>query len=136
MNHVMSMLKTHPRDTGSLDPAVLAECIAACFACAQSCTLCADACLAEDSVADLRDYIRLNLDCADICLATGQVLSRLGTDLSVLDELLEACRAACAACAVECEKHAGHHEHCKVCAEQCRRCEKACADLLAALGPR
>lgn len=136
MNHVLSMIETHPRDTGSVDPAVLAACIEACLACAQSCTACADACLAEETVADLRSCIRLNLDCADVCAATGHVLSRLEGDLSLISTLLETSRVACAACAVECEKHAGHHEHCNVCAEQCRRCEKACADLLAALGQR
>jgi len=33
----------------------------------------------------------------------------------------------------ECEQHAGHHEHCRVCAHACRRCELACRDLLAAM---
>ncbi|MCH2844302.1 four-helix bundle copper-binding protein [Listeria monocytogenes] len=25
------------------------------------------------------------------------------------------------------------HEHCRICAEVCRRCERACADLIASL---
>lgn len=133
MNLVLSMIDMHPLKTGSVDPAVLAPCIQACFDCAQTCTACADACLSEESPADLRDCIRMNLTCADICLTTGRVLSRLESDRTVLIALLEACRAACAACAEECEKHAGHHAHCRVCAGQCRRCEEACADLLAAL---
>ena len=33
--------------------------------------------------------------------------------------------------AEECEKHAGMHEHCRICAEACRRCEQACDQLLA-----
>jgi hypothetical protein len=45
--------------------------------------------------------------------------------------MLEACSAACLASAEECERHAAHHEHCRVCAEVCRRCKKACDDLLA-----
>jgi hypothetical protein len=40
----------------------------------------------------------------------------------------------CRACAVECERHAAHHDHCRVCAEVCRRCEQACGDLLASMG--
>ena len=47
------------------------------FRCAQTCTACADACLSEDSVADLRYCIRTDLDCADICAATGTVLTCL-----------------------------------------------------------
>ena len=93
------------------------------------------ACLAEDMVAELRDCIRTDLDCADICAATGAVLTRqTGENTAVLRAQLEACRTACSACAEDCEQHAGMHEHCKVCAEACRRCEQACADLLAALG--
>lgn len=41
--------------------------------------------------------------------------------------------AACASCAAECETHAQMHEHCRVRAEACRRCEQACAELLGAL---
>ena len=35
------------------------------------------------------------------------------------------------ACADECERHAAYHAHCRVCADVCRRCRKACDDLLA-----
>jgi hypothetical protein len=34
--------------------------------------------------------------------------------------------AACAACGDECERHASMHEHCKICADACRRWEQAC----------
>jgi hypothetical protein len=36
-------------------------------------------------------------------------------------------------CAEECERHAEHHDHCRVCAEACRRCEEACSALLDAM---
>lgn len=86
-------------------------------------------------ISDLRDCIRLNLDCADICAATGNILSRrTGSNLTTVKAALEACRTACAECGAECEKHAEMHEHCRVCAEACRRCEQACAELLAAIG--
>ncbi|MGP5341970.1 four-helix bundle copper-binding protein [Glutamicibacter arilaitensis] len=135
MSHIISMLKTHPNKPNDPDLQKLADCIAACFECAQSCTVCADACLAEDMVAELRLCIRTNLDCADICNATVNVLTRqTGQNPSAVKAMLEACRTACQQCATECEKHAGMHEHCQVCAEACRRCEKACALLLAAIG--
>ena len=62
---------------------------------------------------------------------TQQVTSMLETypkDLGAGD------RATLKACGDECEQHAQMHEHCRVCAEACRRCERACADLLATLG--
>ena len=36
---------------------------------------------------------------------------------------------ACRACAEERDRHAAHHDHCRVCAEVCRRCEQTCSDL-------
>ena len=134
-HHVSTMLQTHPRGTGAVDPEKLAECIQACFECAQTCTACADACLGEDMVAELVTCVRKNLDCADVCDATGRVLSRLtGENAETVRAVLEACRVACRVCAEECQQHAEMHEHCRVCADACRRCEAACADLLGSLG--
>jgi hypothetical protein len=131
-HHISAMLNVHPQGAGTGEKDTLAECIAACFQCAQACTACADACLAEDMVADLITCIRTDLDCSDICVTTGNILSRqTGTNKGIARAMLEACRAACAACADECERHAGMHEHCRICAEACRRCETACAALLA-----
>jgi hypothetical protein len=127
------MLDTHPWP-GHVDRDALARCIEECFSCAQTCTSCADACLSEDSVADLRKCIRLDLDCADICDATGRVLTRQTEyDAPTSKAILEACRQACATCAEECERHADMHEHCRICAEACRSCEKACEELLSAM---
>jgi hypothetical protein len=69
------MLQTHPDVQGNPND-TLVRCIEECFACAQVCTACADACLAEDMVKDLRQCIRLDLDCADVCVATGKLASR------------------------------------------------------------
>ncbi len=135
MSTTITMINTHPNPTDGLDVNQLAEAIDAALACAQTCTACADACMAEDSVADLRACIRTDLDCADICATTAVLLSRrTGSNLTVVKAQLEACRVACATCAEDCEAHADHHEHCKICAEACRRCEKACAELLSAIG--
>jgi hypothetical protein len=130
MNHVQRMLDTHPRGA-RMDGAALAECIQACYECAQSCTACADACLGEPGVAELVRCIRLNLDCFDVCVTTGNVVSRqTEPDWTLLRAQLEACASACGVCAEECERHAGHHEHCRVCAAACRGCEQACRRLL------
>jgi hypothetical protein len=97
------------------------------YICAQACTACADACLGEEKVARLVDCIRLDLDCADICYTTGAILSRMTeTSKELLQPLLQTCRTICNLCAMECEKHAEMHTHCKVCGEACRRCEQAC----------
>ncbi|MBK5962050.1 four-helix bundle copper-binding protein [Rhodoplanes elegans] len=125
---IREMIRSHPDVRGTANDA-LVRCIEACWACAQACTACADACLGEDMVDQLRQCIRLDLDCADVCLATGALASRrTGANEAVLASQLGTCALACSACAAECERHAGHHAHCRVCAEACRACERACND--------
>ena len=133
MPNIQDMLSTHPQKSRiSMD--ALTGCIEACFECAQVCSSCADGCLAEDMVKELRYCIRTNLDCADICDATGRMLVRqTEPDWNLIKAQLQACETACKTCGDECEKHAGMHEHCRVCAESCRRCEEACRNILSAL---
>ena len=129
-NTIQRMMETHPVKP-MRDRNAWVDAIEACFACAQGCTACADACLAEHHVEDLVRCIRLNLDCADICMTTGRLLSRMEQFAHpVLLHQLRACIAACNACGNECEEHAAMHEHCQVCAELCRRCEQACQAIL------
>ena len=127
---VQELIATHPHPT-SVDREALLRCIDDCFDCAATCISCADACLGEDDVRDLVRCIRLCLDCADACDATGRVVTRqTQPDFGVIRPALEACAAACGACGEECERHADHHEHCRICAAACRRCEQSCNDLL------
>ena len=132
--HVREMISTHADVQGNTADRLLTF-IEQAYDCAQACTSCADACLAEDMVADLRQCIRLNLDCADICATTGRVVSRqTAYDADVTGAMLRACIEACRSCADECEIHAAHGmEHCRVCAAECRSCEQACQELLAAI---
>lgn len=128
--NTQEMIATHPDVKGNVNPALIAA-IDAAYACAQTCTSCADACLAEEMVAHLRQCIRLNMDCADVCAAAGKVASRrTGSNEEVIRKLLDACIAACRLCAEECARHASKHEHCRVCAEDCKRCEAACQSAL------
>jgi hypothetical protein len=129
-DHIPAMLRTHPRRS-SIDGNVLLGCVQACFDCAQACTACADACLGEASPKSLSTCIRLDLDCAAICNAGGDILSRQ-TDfqIAMARAIIEACATACGLCAAECEKHAAHMEHCRVCAEACRQCEASCERFL------
>jgi uncharacterized protein DUF326 len=133
MTHAQQMLATHPR-RAAIESGALLACIEACFDCAQSCTACADACLGEDDVGMLIRCIRLCQDCGDVCTTTGRILSRQTEFVAELARaVVQACAQACRTCGEECERHADHHEHCRVCAEACRRCEEACEEALAAL---
>jgi len=127
------IIKLHPQPT-SVDLDARLRCINECLDCAVSCTACADASESEKDVQELVRVIRLCLDCADACDATGRIVTRQSSpDLRLLAAMLEACSAACLASAEECERHAAHHEHCRVCAEVCRRCKRTCDDLLATI---
>ena len=127
------IIELHPQPA-SVDRPALIACIEACLDCSTSCVACADADLAEPDVQELIRCIRLCLDCADTCDATWRVATRqTETDVPTLRAQVEACSLACLASAEECERHAAHHEHCRVCAEVCRRCKAACDALIAAL---
>lgn len=129
----MPMLKSYPGEL-NMDRDRLGLAIDKLVSCGEACTACADACLGEADIATLNKCIRTNLDCADICDTTARVLSRhTGYDANISRTLLEACAMACAACATECDRHAGRHEHCRICAAACRACEQSCRDLLATI---
>ena len=134
--HTKHMSETNPSEV-SVSTDVLVECIEACFDCAQACTGCADACLGEqEDTQMLTRCIRLDLDCAEVCVATGKILSRqTAFEPEMARAALEACARACRLCGEEYENHAQHGmQHCRVCAEVCRRCESACNNLLSAMG--
>lgn len=131
MSVTQQMLDAYPADLGGIDRDRLVACIDACVECAQVCTVCADACLSEEMVDQLRTCIRTDLDCADLCAATGRVLSRhTGYDANLTRAVLQACITACRACGDECAQHADMHDHCRICADACRACEEACTQLL------
>jgi uncharacterized membrane protein len=133
MSYASQMLGTYPR-AFSADADVLAATIDALIDCAQACVADTAADLSEQNVTEMIKCIRLCLDCADICTAAAAVVSRQTTyDANVTRRLLEACVAICKGCGDECERHAHMHDHCRVCAETCRRCEQACLELLNAM---
>jgi len=133
--HLARMIASHPHVRGNAND-TLVRCIEACFDCAQTCLVCADACLGEDMVRDLTHCIRLNQDCADLCFAAGALgTRRTGGNAAFLQQAMQLCAAACAECAMECERHATMHEHCRICAEACRECETACREAAAGITP-
>ena len=133
MSYARQLLDTYPR-TYRADEDLLATIIDALTDCAQACIADVSADLSEPQLAEMVTCIRLCLDCADICAASAAVVSRQAAfDPGVVRPLLEACAASCRSCGDECEHHAPHMPHCRVCLEACRRCERACWDLLGVL---
>lgn len=125
---VRQRLDSHPHELPEAE--YMARAIEACFDCAQACTLCADACLSEDP-STLVACIRLNQDCADICQTAGRVLSRQNEpDRRVLRAVLELTSKVASECGTECQRHAGEHEHCRLCAQACHHTQQACDELM------
>lgn len=138
--NVQPTLSTHARVHGQtndiFDILVLATDV--CFDCAYACRACADACLGEERLEELRNCIHVNLDCADVCFATGDLairrvsragnraIERTGLDETVMEVMFETCAEVCRSCEDECMRHAKHHKHCRKCAEVCRSCARAC----------
>jgi len=125
------IVNLHPQPASDLRE-VLLRCAEECLDCGASCTACADATLSESDSREMTSVIRVCLDCAEVCHATARVAIRQSSpDVGLVRAAVEACAIACVACAEECDRHAAHHEHCRVCAEVCRRCKAACDDVLA-----
>jgi len=127
------MISTHPDVKGSVNDALI-QCIDQCFDCTQTCISCADACLAEPTVNELKQCIRLNLDCADVCETTARLASRrTGSNQDLLQQTLQLCANACRMCGAECQRHAARMEHCRICADACKACEQACQQAMSSV---
>jgi hypothetical protein len=135
MSYARQMLDTYPGQFKlDVDADKLAAVIDAAVDCAQACGTDTDADLSESHLAAMVMCIRLCQNCANICAATAAVLSRPALfDSRVVRPQLEACIAICQSCGDECERHAPRHAHCRICAEACRSCERACSEFLETL---
>ncbi|GAB2322510.1 four-helix bundle copper-binding protein [Alkalibacterium sp. m-11] len=89
----------------------------ATYECMQACNNCFDACLKEEHLDMMRECIRLDRECADIC---QMVLSFSGREGSLRNDLVSLCGTICQACGKECEQH--DHDHCQECAKACFAC--------------
>ncbi|MEZ4523934.1 MAG: four-helix bundle copper-binding protein [Thermomicrobiales bacterium] len=130
---IVEMLDSHP-EPSNVRRELLGRAVDSMLNCAALCASCADACLAEENPAELRDCIQSDLACADICATTAKVIARqTAPNWKIVKAQVQACLVACQECGGECEKHADHHEHCRICAEACHSCEMSCQELLDAL---
>lgn len=89
--------------------------------CALACEHCATACLNEQDVTSMAACIKLDRDCADICLQAARLLQR---ESAIGHQYLVICEEICRMCGDECAKH--EHEHCRQCARACVVCADAC----------
>lgn len=89
--------------------------------CAFACENCATACLQEEDVKMMVPCIKLDRDCADVCLQAARLLQR-ESDIALQYLLL--CEEICRKCGEECGKH--EHDHCQQCAAACLECAEAC----------
>src|SRR3954462_6100684 len=101
------------------------EAIDAALACVRACETCATECLEEQGIGALRDCIRLDRDCADVCALSASYMAR---ESRFHPQLCQLCAEICDACAAECERFP-HLIHCRECAEACRRCADCCRSM-------
>lgn len=92
--------------------------------CVMTCNHCFSSCLEEDDVKMMKDCIRLDKECAEVCQFTIGMLHKS----RFVSKYIQLCAEVCDACAEECGKF--HHEHCKKCAEACKKCAGACRSFM------
>ncbi|MDE2410945.1 MAG: four-helix bundle copper-binding protein [Sphingomonadales bacterium] len=133
---IEAMIAEHPQVKDDYNQA-LGRAVKTSMNCAAICNSCADACLAEflgPEPMDMSQCIRLNLDCADICLATSRIATRrTGHDVQLIRTMLKACIAACQRCGAECGRH--EMAHCQRCALMCNECVEDCLYAISSLDP-
>lgn len=107
-------------------------CAKACSDCQRECDACATHC-AHQLESGKKGHLTTLMtcrDCADICAAAAQIVARGGPFAGTI---CTACVKACNDCAAACEKFPDD-KHMKECAEECRKCEKACKAMLTHAG--
>lgn len=97
------------------------KCIETCLACAEACEFCANACLNEPDPKAMARCIRLDRDCADMCILAAKFMAR---DSEFAIEICSLCAKICKVCGEECSRHPV--DHCRNCEEICYRCAEEC----------
>jgi hypothetical protein len=104
----------------------LCACIDACLSCELVCAISADVATTFDDAAYGNRTASLVLACGKVCHDTARAITELkDPDVGAVAQELEACLRACAAARVELERRL-FDQCCRVCAEQCSRCETEC----------
>jgi hypothetical protein len=103
--------------------AEMQQCIQNCLDCHSICLKTVTHCLQMGGKHAEASYIRLLLDCAEICQTSANFMLR-GSDLHA--RTCAVCAEVCERCAQDCERLAGDDPLMKQCAELCRRCAESC----------
>jgi hypothetical protein len=99
------------------------RCIDDCLECYSICTETVDHCLELGGKHAEPKHIRLLLDCAKICQASGDFMLRSS---NFHPRTCAVCAEICQRCADECERLANGDDLMRRCAEICRRCAESC----------
>jgi hypothetical protein len=122
------------REQSTHDHAAFKSCAKECSDCQRACDECSTHC--AEMLAKGNEHHQQTLatcqDCADVCAAASQIVSRSGPFSA---DICRACAGVCAQCAEACERHA-HDETMAACAKACRSCEDACRRMLSATAAR
>lgn len=113
---------------------MLQACAKACSDCQRACDTCATHCahlMAEGKKEHLTSLMTCR-DCATICAAAAQIVAGGGPFSAII---CDSCAAACVDCAKMCATYPDD-KHMQVCADECRKCEKACRAMLKHLGSK
>ncbi len=102
------------------------RCISACLDCVIACEACIAGCLKEKDVQMMTDCIRLDRDCADVCMTAAGWMAR---DSDYVRDICKLCAKICRDCAKECGKH--DVAHCRKCAQACTACAEECEKMFA-----
>lgn len=99
------------------------QCIRNCQECHALCTQTIMHCLKLGGRHATPEFIRLLVDCAQLCETNIDYMLR---DSTLHGRMCRICSDACRQCAQECEKVMGDDQLLKQCAEMCRRCGDSC----------
>jgi hypothetical protein len=117
-------------DPESSAASLFEKCGQACSDCQRICEACATHCAKLLSKGDEHHLQTLGTcrDCATLCSAASHIVAREG---NFSDLVCRACEEACGRCAANCELHGRGDAIMSRCAEECRKCETACREMLA-----
>jgi hypothetical protein len=109
-------------------PANGVACAKECANCALACDTCIAYCvkMLADGKKDHVKTLQACQDCSAICATSASIVARNGP-FSM--QICGACRDACKRCGDLCDQMKGDETMIK-CAEECRKCEKACIEML------
>ena len=97
------------------------KCIEACYLCATACDNCAASCFDEENLEMMRECIKLDMQCANICRLAAQFMI---LNSGSAQDLCRLCADVCQKCGDECGKH--DYDHCQDCSNACHHCAEQC----------